>query len=685
LRLTYSLRKKIVIVSVCFLVIGILINTTIHSLIYIDSFKYALVSRAHVMATTVKYKLDRLFQLYIPLQDIEQFDSQCREITSTYDDISYAMVTDIGWNILFHNDAREHGRKFPAQDIPLDFGTEEGPGYIFFTARNFDNVAIPVFNLLGKHEATVIIGFPHALIIDKINQMIWNSLVITLVLTLIMLFFFYMILTTWVTRPFARLLSIIEKIREGGNLTQSENRINTSDEIGQMSEAFYNLLSELKASQIQLEHHTQELEIKVEARTRELNIVNNNLMLHITALEQVKEEEKRLQSQLERSQRLEAVGNLASGVAHDLNNILSGLINYPELLLMEMPPDSPFITPIMNIKRAGERAAAMVQDLLTLARRGVALAIPVNVNSVINDFLSSPEYKSFHNQYEKINVTVKLEKDLANIMGTPFHISKVLMNLFTNSLEAITGEGEITISTQNVYFENPQTGFETIPAGQYVVLWISDSGIGIPQEQVEKIFEPFYTKKVLGRRSGTGLGMSVVYSTVKDHRGFIDVKSVVDGGTSIRLYFRPTMARAEEYKEELPFSDYMGKGELVLVVDDMKEQRDIAETILKRLGYNCRSVDSGENALIYLEKNEADLVVLDMIMDPGIDGLETYKRIIEKWPKQKAIITSGYSETSRIMEIQKLGVNTYLKKPYSVEKLGVAIRTEMERSNKEKS
>ncbi len=208
---------------------------------------------------------------------------------------------------------------------------------------------------------------------------------------------------------------------------------------------------------------------------------------------------------------------------------------------------------------------------------------------------------------------------------------------------------------------------------------------------MERIFEPFYTKKVMGR-SGTGLGMAVVWGTVKDHKGYIDIKSIEgkarpprlsarDGGqgTTLTLYFPVTRKELAKDKALVPIDDYMGKGESVLVVDDVEEQREIASRILKKLGYSFTTVSSGEEAVDYLKDNSVDLLILDMIMDPGIDGLETYKRILEFHPKQKAIIASGFSETERVKEAQRLGAGAYLKKPFLLEKIGLAIRAELDK------
>jgi CheY-like chemotaxis protein len=202
--------------------------------------------------------------------------------------------------------------------------------------------------------------------------------------------------------------------------------------------------------------------------------------------------------------------------------------------------------------------------------------------------------------------------------------------------------------------------------------------VGISKKDKERIFEPFYTKKVMGR-SGTGLGMTVVWGTVKDHEGYIDIKSTKGKGTTFTLYFPVTRKELPKDKALVSIEDYMGKGESVLVIDDVKEQREIASKILKKLSYSVTSVSSGEQAVDYLKDNAVDLLVLDMIMESGIDGLDTYKRILEFHPGQKAIIASGFSETDRVKEAQRLGAGVYVKKPFLLGKIGLAVREELER------
>ncbi len=392
-------------------------------------------------------------------------------------------------------------------------------------------------------------------------------------------------------------------------------------------------------------------------------------------------EHKQMEMQIQQSQKMRAIGLLAGGVAHDLNNILSGIVSYPELILLDLPEDSPLKEPIRTIQESGKKAAAIVQDLLTLARRGVSNFEVINLNDVIFEYLKSPEFEKLKSFHPLMDIKTDLKSDLLNIMGSAVHLSKTVMNLFSNAAEAMSKGGEILIKTENKYIERSETACDDIEEGDYVVMTISDTGIGIAPEELDRIFEPFYTKKVMGR-SGTGLGMAVVWGTVKDHNGYIKVDSKLDHGTTFQIYFPITRAEATNDLDLNDAAYYEGKGEKILVVDDVEEQRQIASKILSRLGYSVKVAGSGEEALEILGQETADLIVLDMIMPPGIDGLETYEQIVSSHPGQKAIIASGFSETDRVKKAQQLGAGRYLKKPYTMDKIGMAVKRELNRENK---
>lgn len=393
--------------------------------------------------------------------------------------------------------------------------------------------------------------------------------------------------------------------------------------------------------------------------------------------QRIRDEEARKQNEekIQRLKKMESLGLLAGGVAHDLNNVLSGIVGYPDLILMDLPEDSKLRKPIKVMQESGQRAAAIVQDLLTVAR-GVAVGREaLNLNEAIRDYLSSPEFNKLRQFHPGVIIEDHLDQDLANIKGSAFHIRKAVMNLVSNASEAIEGEGRVLVATANRYLDRRIKGYQDVPAGEYAVLTVEDSGPGISPENLHRIFEPFFTKKVMGR-SGTGLGLTTVWNVVQDHQGFIDVTSG-DGGTRFMLYFPITRDTVAGKASAVPLAQLRGKGETILVVDDVASQREISCRMLQALGYRTEAVSSGEAAVAYLKSQRVDLLLLDMIMDPGIDGRETYARIKQLHPDQKAIIVSGYAETEQVAQTLAMGAGQFLKKPLFLEGLGLAVKREL--------
>ena len=392
---------------------------------------------------------------------------------------------------------------------------------------------------------------------------------------------------------------------------------------------------------------------------------------HILIEKRMKEGEEKLN----RARKMESLGLLAGGVAHDLNNVLAGIVSYPDLLILEAPENERIKNFARAIGESGKRAAAIVQDLLTIARGVASVKEPINLNKLIRDYLKSPEYQKLKQYYPMVRIISDLNMDLFNIRGSYVHIRKVIMNLVSNASEAIGGEGKVTISTKNKYVDTPLRGYVNVNPGEYAVLSVSDTGSGISSDNLERIFEPFFTKKTIGR-SGTGLGLTVVWNTVQDHDGYIDVSSD-ETGTRFTIYLPVTREELPGEKIDISLENIKGSGEKILIVDDLKAQRDVAGNILERLGYEAVAVSGGEGAIEYLKDNHADLILLDMIMDPGINGRETYEKIIKIKPGQKAILMSGFIETEEVKEAQRLGAGQYIKKPFTLEGIGIAIRNEL--------
>ncbi len=385
------------------------------------------------------------------------------------------------------------------------------------------------------------------------------------------------------------------------------------------------------------------------------------------------EEKEQARAELQSAKRMESIGMMAGGVAHDLNNILSGIVGYPEIVLQKLPPQSDLRDAIEAIRESGLRAATVVEDLLTVARGAACVREVHDLNILIGEYMSSPECKELRELYPFVQYDRQLAASPSLVSCSSVHVKKCLMNLVMNAAEAIAEGGVICVSTQNQTIEQRNASEENLAAGQYVVIVVQDSGPGISDRDIGHIFEPFYTKKEMGR-SGTGLGLAVVWNTMADHDGKVTVQSSAQG-TCFRLLFplsdekKVRSASVNETTETCK-----GHGERILVIDDEPSLRDLATQMLLNLGYAVDSVSSGEQAVAYLKQNQIQLILIDMLMEPGMNGRQTYEAILQLRPNQKAIIASGFSESSDVQEALRLGAGAFIKKPYSMEQLSRVVK-----------
>lgn len=393
----------------------------------------------------------------------------------------------------------------------------------------------------------------------------------------------------------------------------------------------------------------------------------------------LKDEEARrqLQEKLDRAERYESLGLLAGGVAHDLNNMLGPIGGYAEMIARELPPESKIAARINKIIKSSEDAAAVIQDLLTLARRGRYEFRTIDLNGVVDRYLESAAFEKIRERFPAVELRRELYPDGGFIVGSESHLLKVIMNLIVNALEAMPPEGGVvTVRTEIARLGRLFSGFGPVPEGEYAILRIKDTGSGIAEEDLAKIFEPYFSKKHLGQ-SGSGLGLAVVYGIIKDHHGYYDVFSELGQGTEFVLYFPLSEAAVCPGETTAPIGQT--GNETVLVVDDSAEQRELVRDIAAGLGYTVHAVENGHQAAEFVARQPVDILVLDMIMEPGFDGLDTYREIVKIRPGQKAIVVSGYSETERVREMMRLGSGSFLKKPYRVDDLAKAIRKELDR------
>jgi len=381
-------------------------------------------------------------------------------------------------------------------------------------------------------------------------------------------------------------------------------------------------------------------------------------------------ETKRLQALESRAERLETAGTIAGQVAHDFNNLLAPLMAYPEFIREELPKNHPTLKYLDQIEKAAQKITDINQDLLSLGRRGHYNQDVLNLNTVVQHALSELEpYPG------TLACEIDLSDDLMDILGGGAQLHRMISNLLHNAKDAMQDIGQITVKTENYYVDDVSIIYGRVPKGEYVKLTISDTGCGIPDNIVQKIFDPFFTSKTTDKKRGSGLGMSVVDAVVRDHKGYIDLSTKVGEGTSFYMYFPITRKSVDNRDAD----ETCGGSETILVVDDDDVQREVSLLMLRKLGYSVNSIESGEKAIEFLRENPQDLVILDMVMPDGIDGGETYRRMLEISPYQKAIILSGFSESDRVLEAQKLGAGAFVKKPVTKKAIAAAVRTELDR------
>jgi PAS domain S-box-containing protein len=406
--------------------------------------------------------------------------------------------------------------------------------------------------------------------------------------------------------------------------------------------------------------------------SKEMPLLEDKLILwegvDITKTRLAELEKNELKEKLSRSKTMESIGRMAASVAHELNNILSALIGYPELLL-----EDPDLTPaqrhqVGEIMDAGHRASEVVGNLLTLSS-GVATAkAEINLDELVKKVIRGPFVaKALAGALKKVTLETRLLSGAA-IKGSQTHLKKVVANLVQNAIDALSGRGgRVEISSELMRLDNDPGFINNFSPGQYAHLTVSDDGPGIDPAILPHIFEPFFSQK---SGSGHGLGLSLVELAVKEHGGGVSV-STSGSGTSFSVFFPAAKAAAKAAAPRR--HDLKGSGQKILVVDDVDIQRKLAQKMLRTLGYSPHAVSSGEEAVVFLKENDVDLIILDMIMDPGINGRQTYEAILSFKPWQKAIIASGLAESDEVLKAQALGASQFVSKPYTLDDIAGAV------------
>lgn len=391
------------------------------------------------------------------------------------------------------------------------------------------------------------------------------------------------------------------------------------------------------------------------------------IMRDVTLRIQTEKEKKRLESQVQHAQKMEAIGTLAGGIAHDFNNLLMGFQGNISLMKMDMAEDHPHHEFMNNMESYVKRGSELTRQILGFARGGKYQVKTTNLNALINK-----NADMFSRARKEIKIHKKFQEDLYTVEVDRGQIEQVLLNLFVNAWQAMPGGGNLYVETENINLQSHDYDKPyAIESGRYVRITISDTGIGMDKDTQERIFEPFFTTKAFGR--GTGLGLASAYGIIKNHNGIINVYSEKGHGTTFKIYLPASdkLVIAEKLKPEAA----QGGSETILLVDDEEMVADIGKDLLEKLGYTVLVAAGGTEAikLFRRHRDQVDLVILDMIM-PDMSGGETFSRLRAIKPNAKILLSSGYSLDDRASAIMKQGCNGFIQKPFNLKKISHKIR-----------
>jgi two-component system cell cycle sensor histidine kinase/response regulator CckA len=405
--------------------------------------------------------------------------------------------------------------------------------------------------------------------------------------------------------------------------------------------------------------------------TSDLRTSRRELIEKNAALARALKELKSTQEQLLHAQKMESMGILAGGIAHDFNNLLSGILGYASLLKMKIDSGNPLYKYVDTIEKSAVKSSELTKKLLAFSRTVKYRLEVIDINQVIEEFLSIIE-KTIS---KRINIHKSLASDLWAIEAEPSQIEQAFLNLFINACDAMPEGGKLSIITENYILndeDEEHINFIKAEKGKYIKVSIADTGEGIPAEILNKIFDPFFSTK--DKHKGSGLGLSVVYGVVKDHGGYINIKSKPGEGTIFEIIFpissKPLQKTIFGEKQEV-----VGGSETILIVDDDKVSRNLGEEILSDKGYKIVLAGTGFKAIEIYRKQKDDiaLVILDMIM-PGIDGRETCKRLKQINPSLKILISSGFSDETKKDNEFRSWIQGFIQKPYNINELSKKVR-----------
>jgi DNA-binding response OmpR family regulator len=389
---------------------------------------------------------------------------------------------------------------------------------------------------------------------------------------------------------------------------------------------------------------------------------------------------KELNDQLIRAERMSSLGLLAEGAASDLTSVLKPLAELPDHLRRLLPDSKDARATLVQIEEMARKTSAALRDLQSIGRVKPSEKTSVRLRELVEQFTRTEEFARLRDACPGTRLKFHADANIPVFQGAERQIQDALFTLVANAFETSPSRGEVRLTVTCERVEHAVGRYGSSAAGEYVIVRVEDRGPGLQAEDLERIFEPFYIQKKLRRRLVSGLGMTLVHRAVEDHGGFIDITVTPGGGNVFHVYL-PTARHGRDTLSQT-HADFSG-AETILVVDDYREERDKAAQILAGAGYNVLTAAHGREAMRVIERARregapVDLVVLDLILGDDLDGVATYRKILEIAPEQKAVIVSGFADLARIVEGRKLGIRHVVRKPYALETLGRAVRAELD-------
>lgn len=515
-----SIYKKVILIAGAILSIAIGINTIISTSFFNREYSKVMENRAIVISQSLKSQLDRLFSLGIPLNELVGFEEQCKEVVNEYKDVKSAMVVDSKGKILFHNDPAKQNKTMSDRSA-LDYirGSKNKPVVIRDYQEKDYNVAIPVYDRNDQRVGVIMIEFSLEPIIQKTRALVGYLFFVTFISLIIAISLLFWCINIWINRPLTKLLLAIQEIGKKGANFKGQVEIYSQDELGRLAASFNQMIENLKKITVSRDELFDEIRVRKQAE-EELEETYNKL--------------KSAQFQLVQSAKMASVGTLAGGVAHEINNPLTGVLNNVQLIKIVAAQKQDFkmadFLELLNvIEESAQRCTKITRSLLSFSRAPKGFLKGISINEIAEKVLDLIEHEL---GLQNIVIQRQLQPDLPFIHGEPQLIQQVVFDIIINAKWAIQKrsvqvDGIIAIKT------------EYHPGENKVCLFISDNGIGIPKDNLEKIFEPFFTTKEIGE--GTGLGLSMVYNIIKEHQGYIKVESELGVGTEFKIYLPVTM------------------------------------------------------------------------------------------------------------------------------------------------